>query len=326
MELYFLDKGLNRITQPIDTVISLIWRMRFFECGSFRAVFPLDVRLTAAAQKAEYLCAVRDGTIRCGRIETCEITADGIRLEGRLPECLLADHVIEGRFLRAGMVSAAVLRVVSENCRELPLAMGADSDVIERMGSFSADWDNLASWVYRVLRPYGASFRVELDPEMGVFLFRVVNPVRENGMVFSSSFGNIFDLAYCRKSSSLKNKVYIEGKDGKTIWMDVSNGMAKKELYRKADDLSWDMFETEAEYTEALMTRAKEVLAEYTSDTVVRYQASADEMLRFERDYHLGDFCYAADENMGIYAKVRIVGADEVWENGGRTLKLSLML
>ncbi len=326
MECYFLDKELCRITPPIDTVVSLRWNLRFYECGRFRAVLAADSGLAASVKKAEYLLSVQEGGVRCGRIDSVEIVGGKIKLEGRLPECLLSDHLIEGTFRQSGRVNDAVVRAVSENCRELPLIVGEDSAVIDGSGVFSVVWENLGAWVYRVLKPYGASCRVDFDSERSTFVFRVVNPERESRTVFSASFGNIWDAEYCRDSSSLKNKVSIEGKDGKMVCIDISNGAAKKEVYRKAEDLSLDLFETVSEYAEALVIRAKEVLSGYESGTVLRFKLSGKEELRFERDYQMGDFCYAADEETGRYAKARIVGADEVWENGGRTIRLSLML
>ena len=83
MELYFLDKDLNRLTFPIDWVKSLVWRMRFFECGTFRAVFPFDAKINLTAKEAEYLCSVYEGEIRCGRIDSVELTGEEVVVTGK---------------------------------------------------------------------------------------------------------------------------------------------------------------------------------------------------------------------------------------------------
>lgn len=326
MELYFLDKKLNRLSAPIDRVRSVVWQMRFFEFGSFRAVFPNQESLNALARKAEYLCVVQDGILRCGRVESVSFTADGTVMEGRTAECLLGDRVLEERLSASGTVSQVVQAAVAENCRGLPLVIGEDSAAVEVSGVFSVQWENLASWVYRVLRPYGASYRVELDAERGTFVFRVVRPLGDCGAMFSSSYGNLVKGKYVRDSASLKNKVFIEGADGTVVWLDASNGAAKREVYRKAADLSADLFESSAQYNEALRIRAAEVLAAYDCGEEMLFTVPKGGCLSFGRDYRLGDFCYAADERSGTYAKMRIVGADEAWENGESRLTLTLRM
>lgn len=326
MELYFLDKQLNRLTFSIDRVYSVKWQLRFFECGSFRAVFPWDEELVRIVGRAEYLCAVNDGIVRCGRIEYVEITGEQMEIKGQMPESLLSDRVIEGLFFMPGTVTNVVLSAVSENCREIPVVIGEDSDVVDGAGIFFAKWEKLSSWVYRVLKPYGASYRVDFDADMGKFVFRVVRPVGESGAVFSASLGNIGDTVYRRDSASVKNKVYVEGADGEVVWMDISNGSAKREFYRKAADLSGEMFDEKSKYLEALRIRAAEALAEYGAGAELTCRVEDEQVTRFGRDYGLGDFCYAADESTGVHAKVQIVGADEVWEKGERRMMLLLRL
>lgn len=326
MELYFLDKDLNRLTFPIDRVKSLVWRMRFFECGTFRAVFPFDAKINLTAKEAEYLCSVYEGEIRCGRIDSVEITGEEVVVTGKMCECILRDRMIEGWFLMAGTVSNAVLSAVKENSRGLPLVVEEDPDAVDAVGIFSVEWENLSAWIYRVLRPYGASCSVELDPDGGAFVFRVVRHAVESGAVFSSSFGNGREGRYCCDSGLRKNKVYIEGADGKVVSLDGSNGAEVREVFRKAADLRADRFATMEDYTEALQTRAAEVLAEYGSQAELTCRVEDCDGMRFGKDYRLGDFCYAADEDMGVFAKARIAGVDESWENGGRSLSLRMSI
>lgn len=324
MEFYFVDKDLNRLIAPLDGIVSLEWRLRFFEWGTFRAVFPRDCALYSVAMKASYFILVCDGEIRCGRIDEVRLSEKSLIVAGRTAESLLADRVIMNRFLMAGTVSNVIASAVLENCRALPIAVGDDSDAIHVMGIFSAEWENMAEWVYRVLRAHGASYRVDFEPERG-FVFRIVKPDNESHAVLSTSFGNITDVNVAHRMGEKKNKVYVQGGDGKILFLDHSNGEAKREIFRRADDLSADQFDTDAEYTEALRARAAEILVEYETAGKITCRVAADDPWRFGRDYRLGDICYAADEETGIRAKVRIVGADEIWENGERRIALSLM-
>lgn len=326
-----MDKELNRIMTPIDSVISVSWQMRFFECGTFRAVFPLDGVILTAARNGEYLCclnnaAFADGFLRCGRIEKVAVGEEWLEVSGRMVECLLADRVIERPFLMIGEIHDVVLSAVSENVRGLPLEVGEDSAEIEERGLFALEWQNLSVWARRVLKPYDASYTVTLDEERGVFVFRIVKGKSENGAVFSTSYGNVLSLDFGKSITTRKNKAYIEGADGIIVELDLSNGQPMREVYKKASDIRPDLFDTADEYRNALLTRAREVLAEYKSAEELVCRVSDDGLQRFGRDYYLGDSCYVADEKTGIYAKARIAGANEEWENGERALTLSLTL
>ncbi len=318
MEIYFLDKALMRMSSPFENVISAVWKLRFFECGTFRVVLPLTSGVLKAAVGAEYICAVAVGSVRCGRIEKVETGTDEIEISGRLPECLLSDRVIEYVFLMVGRADEAVLSAVSENSRDLPMVMGEDSDVIEDEGFFFGAWDNLSGWVYRALKPYNASLAVEFDPGRGVFVYRVVASGRDCGAVFSSSFGNIVKTEYRCNSASRKNKIYVQGDDGTVVELDASDGEAKQEIFCRAGDLELSMFETMSDYRAALMMRAKEELAKHQNDEQIVCTMAGGEYPVFGRDYRLGDLCGIVDEQTGIFRRGKVVGVDEGWENGGK--------
>ena len=41
MELYFLDRNFSAVSPPVDTATSLVWSLRYGECGTFAADLPL---------------------------------------------------------------------------------------------------------------------------------------------------------------------------------------------------------------------------------------------------------------------------------------------
>jgi len=323
MELYFLDRAFGRLTAPVDTAISVVWSLRYFECGTFRAVFPLDPVLLAAARAASYLSTGADenGYARCGRIEYIGYTGDNrMEVSGPMLECLTGDRVMQSPYSVSGQVSDAVWTAVRDNLRGLSLALGADSAVIPEAVTLSCEWEPLSDWLYRTLRPYGASFTVTLDAERGQPVFRIVMPGTEPSVIFSGSFENIAEVSYEYSDSERKNAVYVEGYDGTVAEASVSDGGDRREIYRKAGDIRPGQFVSHAAYTEALVHRGQTILSGYQTEEYLSCTADSSAEPVFGRDYTLGDPCYVDDAETGISLKTRVTEADEVWENGVKTV------
>lgn len=319
--LYLLDRNFQLLSAPLEGAISVVWSLRFFSCGTFRAVFPLTPALLAAAREAAYLMMGEDGEEagHCGRIEYLGVD-ELLRLEigGRLMESLLSDRVLQSPWTASGGLSECVTAAVKANLRGLPVEIGADSAVIEDSVTLSAAWDNLSSWIYRTLKPFGASYTLTLLPEKGKLLFRIVKPAEDAAVVFSSSFENIAEVTYALDSSERKNVAYVEGNDGTVETADLSGTEEKRELYEKAADLRPTDFPNLEAYREALRLRGRTVLSALGREETLSCEANAKAEPRYGRDYRVGDCCWVDDEKTGLSLFTRITEADEVWENGSR--------
>ncbi len=323
MELYFLDRSYKRMTDPIDTALSVVWSHRFFECGTFRVIFPPDAGILAAARSAYFIAtgADEDGNVCCGRIEYIGLLGEeGLEVSGRMLECILCDRVIVSPWNYTGTVSDAVFSAVVMNQRGLYVNVAADSDVIPEPVTVATEWDELADWIYRMLRPFGASFTVTLDVERGAPLFRIVTPKKEASVVFSGSFENIAEVEYEYHCADLKNAALVEGNDGTVAGYDISNGGERREIYRKAADIRPEEFADTAAYREALQMKGRMLLAENTSEEYITCSAATDSEPRFGTDYRLGDPCYVDDAETGISVRTTVTEADEVWENGMKVI------
>lgn len=319
MELYFLNRDFGVMTAPIDSAVSVVWSMRFFECGTFRMIFPLDADLLSAARSAVYVCtaANEDGFARCGRIEYIGCTGeDQMEISGRMLESLLSDRVMISPDSITGAVSAAVCGAVSANLRGLPVEISAESAVISDEVTLSWEWDVLSDWVYRMLKPFGASYTVSLNVERSAVEFRIVQPGEKASAVFSSSYENIAEVAYELHSGEMKNVAYIEGYDGTVASVDLSDGGEIREMYQKAGDIRPGQFSGTAAYTEALRLRGRTVLGERSLEEYISCTADSSAEPVYGRDYTLGDMCYVEDAGTGISVCTRVTEADEVWENG----------
>lgn len=319
MELYFLDGDFTRRFGPIDEAISIVWSLRFFECGRFRILFKTGAELLSAVREAHYVCTEADesGIARCGRIEYVGcVGEDRIEVSGRMLECLLADRVAVASEPLTGSVTEAVCAAVSSNLRGLPLEIAAEQAEIAGEVALTCEWESLSDWVYRALKPYGASYAIALDAERAAPVFRIVLPGEEATAIFSSSFENIAEATYECRSEDMKNAIYVEGDDGTVELTDLSDGKDRREIYRSANDVRPGRFDGTTAYREALKRRGITLLEEYPREEYVSCAAARDAEPVFGTDYRLGDLCRVEDTELGISILTRVTEADEVWENG----------
>ena len=340
MELYFLDAKFEPIPDvgAVDTFSSVVWSERYFENGSFTLHFPKE--LLPSVREAVYVrtgVEAADGRVRCGRI-TYVLTDDEeggeCEMGGALLESLLDDRLLAGKGCYTGTLTEAVRAAVTDNLRGCGVVLGGDDAVLDEEVSLTYEWDTLSDWLYSVLRPFGASYRIELSPEDNVPVFRIVKGTdRSSGVgstvsenynpgqaVFSASFGNIASIRFEQDTSGMKNVLYAEGADGTVVTVDQSGDSPKRELYKKAADVKPADFAGTAAYLAALRQRGEEILAKHAGSVYVAAGTETDAPPKYGVDYALGDICDVADDTLGLAFGLRLTALDDVWENGMQTL------
>ncbi len=341
MELYFLDAQFEPIPDvgAVDTFSSVVWAERYFENGSFTLHFSKE--LLPSVREAVYVrtgVEAETGRMRCGRI-TYILTDDEenggeCEMGGYLLESLFDDRLLAGKGCYTGTLTEAVCAAVTDNLRGCGVILGGDQAVLDEEVSLTYEWDTLSDWLYSVLRPFGASYRIELSPEDNVPVFRIVRGTdRSSGAgstaaetyhpgqaVFSASFGNIASIRFEQDTSGMKNVLYAEGADGTMVTVDRSGGSPKREMYKKVSDVKPADFDDAAAYTAALHQRGEEILAKYAGSVCVAAGTETDALPKYGVDYALGDLCDVADDTLGLAFGLRLTAVDDVWENGTRTL------
>lgn len=321
-EVFLLGSDFSLIFGPIDYFSSVVWSERYFEAGTFTLHFPREMIGDFAG--AAY---VTDGE-KCGRIEYLVTDEDGgCELGGHLLEALLGDRIMFGKGSYSGTVTEAVTAAVKANLRELGVVIGRSVEISDSV-TLPYEWDDLSEWVYSVLKPYGASYKITLDWEMMKPVFTIVKgadrssdsledtPDDTQPAIFSASFGNIVSISLEQDSAEYKNVAYIEGSDGTVATVDDSRGGERREIYKKASDISPSKFANTAAYEAALRTRGAETLAKYPRGLFVSAETDTDALPRYGTDYALGDICDVVDESFGLSYALRLTAVDTVYENG----------
>lgn len=327
MELYFLDKDFT-VIDILDCFSSVVWSEKFHEIGTFTLHFPREYVIRV--KDAVYVrTSFAEGDVKCGRIECLSVGEDGdCKMSGHLLECLLGDRVIEGSGVYSGTVTDAALSAVRDNLRDCGVVIAEEQPLIEGEVSLSYDYNKLAEWLYTVLKPYGASFRILLDPETELPVFSLVlgedrsadSSTGTDPAIFSASFGNIVSFTFSKNESGMKNKVYVEGKDGTVVVIDKSGYAQARELHSDADDIDPADFESTDDYKKALYARGLEVLSESADGMEVSAECDADALPHYGTDYSLGDICDVCDNDIGLSFALRLTEVDTVWENNKLTV------
>ena len=192
MELYFLDAQFEPIPDAgaADTFSSVVWSERYFENGTFTLHFIKD--FLPSVRNAVYVrtgIEAETGRMRCGRI-TYILTDDEenggeCEMGGYLLESLFDDRVLAGKGCYTGTLKEAVRSAVADYLRGCGVVLGVDDVLPDTQVSLTYEWDTLSDWLYSVLRPFGASYRIELSPEENVPVFRIVCGTDRSSGVYS---------------------------------------------------------------------------------------------------------------------------------------------
>lgn len=327
MELFFLDKNFGTV-DIIDEFTSIIWEEKFHSIGSFTLIFPRSC--ASRVKNAVYVrTPFEGGCCKCGRIERLFIGDDSeCRATGHLLEVLLNDRILAKKGSASGPVTSCVIDTVTDILSECDIGIASIQPQIQASASLTYCYNNLAEWLYKTLKPYGASFRVTLDADSDEPLFSLtlgkdrteVSDSGEQTAIFSSSFGNIVSLEYEENTAEIKNFIYVEGGDGTVVTVDRSADGEKRELYSLADDIVPDDYESTEAYAAALRTRGIETLSKCAQGRRISVECDADALPRYGSDYALGDLCDVYDEELGLSFEMRITSVDTVWENGRKTV------
>lgn len=341
MELYFLDSEFNIIMGPVDYCTSAVWSEKYFEVGTFTIHLPRA--LVGEIADSVYVRTGYDSgkKCKCGRI-TYISTSDGCDCElgGVLLEGLLEDLLMHGKSGAGGKLSEVVLSSISSIAESAGIAIDLEnSAVLLDEVSLTWDWDCVSDWLYSVLKPCGASFAVELDyisqkPTLRLIKGRDLSESGDSSVsraVFSSSYGNIFSVEFEKDSEKMKNYAYIEGSDGTVVTVDKSNNARRREIYKKAADISPVEYDDEDGYINALKQRGEELLAKFPESLYISAECDTDALPVYGKDYGLGDVCDVSDDELGLCCSLRLTAVDTVAEFGevrrcpvfGETIKLT---
>lgn len=324
----------------VENPTSAIWTRRYQQPGDFELYLPATAEMLAMLADDYYI--TRDDSPEVMVIEHIEITTGGedgnhILISGRGAESLLDRRIIWQQTAVSGRVDAALYRLIRENAiapsnsvRALPLLMENPNLTTETINA-QYTGTGLLEAVQEICKAYGLGFRAItadhgiISPTIQIFsgVNRSEGQTVNNQVIFSAEFENLLSSAYAMDTKNYKNVALIagegEGKSRKTVTLGTASGMARREVFVDARDLSSNDGEiSEADYSAQLAARGAEKITEYQITEAFDGEIDTANTFALDVDYTLGDIVTVENE-YGIRKNARVTAIMETWDNEGYT-------
>lgn len=296
----------------------------------FHAVGEVTVKLSPEEKIPSGAAYIYDPESRsCAVIEkTVCRHGESITLKGRMLECLLERQMVRSSGVYLGRVDSAVRFAVEKyamNSGCVPNLVLSYIAEIDGEGAVNFEWIPLSEWLYGVLKPHGASFKVILDTASDKLYFSVVKGVdrtSEQGevppVIFLEDDRTLLRGTFRRDVTGYANTAYVMGNDGTYVCVpkNAPAGLSRRETVISARDIYPNSFETTEAYKEALYVRGVEKLRGYKYRLSFSGSDSGKGSMTLGTDYNLGDLCEVQSAGVDVFGKVRVTSVTENYKNG----------
>lgn len=204
--------------------------------------------------------------------------------------------------------------------------------------------DNLLEYTDALLQEYSMSAKIVLssdETKLEYVCFEGIDRSKDNAsginsVIFSTDFDNLTDSNYSSDDKNVRNMALIggEGEGLDRFYSSIESdaeGLARREIFIDAssiqrkytNDQEQEQEYTDAEYAKLLNSRGKldlaqMILIESFSGTI----NTTYEIFVLGIDYALGDIVTIQDNQIGVYANVRITETTEVQDENGYSVSL----
>lgn len=331
MNIFLLDVDLS-LVDIIDTYESFIWTDRYSEPGDFELYLMMDERILSECIQDRYLQIEKSDRLMI--IEDIEITTDieegdklkitGKSLESLLERRIVWEQTVLNTSLQNGikqLINNAIIapKIAARKISNFIFIDSTDPAITGLKIDAQYTGDNLGEVIKNQCELNDIGYRVLYNQTTGNFEFSLykgtdrsynqdVNPY----VIFSPDYSNIINSDYIESNNTLKNVALVagegEGKDRKTTTIGESSGMARRELFVDARDISSNTDSgtlSAAEYTKELQTRGNEQLAENKQTKSFSGEIDVQQNFKLDEDFTLGDVVQLVNEYQ-IQASVRI--------------------
>ncbi len=325
----------------IENPTSAIWARRYQKPNDFELYFPATAEMLALLTDDFYI--TREDAPEVMIIEHIGIITnaeDGnyIVVSGRGAESIIDRRIVLEQTSVSGRVDAAAYRLIRENAiapadpaRVLPLTMYAP-DVTTATARAQYTGTNLLEAVEGICKAHGLGFRavgdatdegIELRMELLKGTDRSEGQEANSPVIFSAEYENLLSSSYAMDTTNYRNVAIVagegEGKARKRATYGSASGLARREVFVDARDLSTNEGEISAEdYQAQLVARGAETLAEHALSEAFDGEMETSNTFALDRDYTLGDIVTVENE-YGIRKNVRISAIVESWDAEGYT-------
>lgn len=336
MDLYILDKTFKPIAL-IDNAASVIWADRYYETGDFEIYIPATIKNLSILQEEYYVKRMDSdmvGIIEMINLKTDIESGDYLTVSGRDLKSILERRIIWNQSNLSGRIEMIMRQLINENVINPTIAARKISSI--KLGSikgfadtaeFQVTGDNLLDKVIELCKAAEIGWKVTINEEAQIIIdfYRGTNRSYSQSanpyVVFSPTFDNLLTTETQQDITTFKNAALVagegEGTARKTVALGTASGMARRELFIDARDISSNDGEiSDSQYTELLRQRGNEQLAAAVKTLGVSGTAETALTYKLNEDYFLGD-TVAVENEYGIKANSKILEVIECEDQNG---------
>lgn len=334
IEPIILNKNFERIGL-VDDYSSLIWTIRYYECGDFEIVVPADTKHIDLLQRGYYV--TREDDEHVGIIEDFSLSVDEDQNEqmivtGRFLSSILDRRIIATQTQLYGTVSAGIASLINDaiispviEARKIDNFYVNATNFTERLEA-QYTGKNLLETVEDICKTNHIGFKTTLDNGKFVFsLFKGVdrsyNQSKNPRVVFSDEYDNLISSTYEEQSSELVTDVLVagegEGLDRKTVWAsrEDPSGLDRYEMYHDQRNLQSNDGEiSDDEYYAQMLEEGLEQLTTITTafDGTVYFDS-----IKYREDVSIGDVVVIENTRWNIAINSRLIEVIESVDESG---------
>lgn len=205
--------------------------------------------------------------------------------------------------------------------------------------------DNLLEYTDALLREYDMSAKIVLSSDESKLEYKCFEGIDRSmnnvsgiqSIIFSDDFDNLIDSDYIYDESGLRNMALIggEGEGLDRFYSSVEgegSGLSRREIFIDASSISQkyeDANEEEQTYTDEEYKKMLDSRGKLELSSMIFFESfsgtinTSDELFVLGRDYTLGDIVTIQNNQIGVYANVRITETTEVQDENGYSVSLN---
>ena len=334
IEPIIMNKSFEKIG-VIDDYSSLIWATRYYECGDFEIVVPIDSNNIDLLQRDYYV--MREDDEHVGIIEKIEMSLNEDQQEqmivtGRFLSSILGRRIIATQTQLYGTVSACVANLINDAIIDPIIEARRISNFVVTPTNFTDRLEaqytgkNLLEAIQDICQTNHIGFKTILENgHFGFSLFKGVdrsyNQSENPWVIFSDEYDNLLSSTYTEQYDGLITDVLVagegEGLDRKTIWASrqSNTGLDRYELYHDQRNMSTNNGEiTETEYNQQMTEEGLEQLTTITTafDGTVYF-----DNIEYKKDVNIGDIVVIENKRWGVYINSRLIEVIESVDEAG---------
>lgn len=321
----------------IDDYSSFIWTTRYYECGDFELVVPVDSSNIDLIQLNYFV--LRNDDENAGIIEKIEMSVDEDQHEqiiatGRFLPSILERRIIATQTQLYGTVSAGITNLINDaiinpiiSARKINGFRVIPTNFTERLEA-QYTGKNLLEVIQDICQTNHIGFKTIFSENYQQILFtlykgvdRSYNQSENPWVVFSDEYDNLLSSTYTEQYDGLVTDVLVagegEGLDRKTIWVsrETNTGLNRYELYHDQRNLSTNDGEiSEEDYKEQMTEEGLEQLTTITRafDGTVYF-----DNIKYKEDVNIGDIVVIENKRWGIHINSRLIEVIESVDESG---------